>query len=549
MSLHDIGSGSSDGRFVQWDEIEMKSDLSKKGQVSGRFFGVAKLLAAVLFTGYVIFRIYTLALVSDEWGGIVEELIGERDLVDLLVFSHIEAQVHFLQALLSFGFVRLFPEHWVVQAARLPSLLGLGLYLFSCWKLTARLNSKPLDFFGFFALCGNAFVLDYFGLARGYGLALGFVALSLFFLIEAVAGRKEGCDPKIRLAGAVWSASFAVLCNMAFANFYAGLATVCLYESIDFKAIKTDGIIRAVKKLFTANGYLFANALALFVFYLHRVLLLIRFDMLYFGGEEGFVRSTVQSLVRSSCYRRDVADGFVLSVAYALVAASVLMSLLLVFRKKWKGITVLSDGATVSVIITVMALFNISGFYLAGVKFVIERAALMFFPVFIFQVIFFASEFSGVLKKTGYAVLIFCVLLGVHGLNFKRTTDYCAYSQTPELLNELVKFHQKTGGMVVIGVTDSTKYTLGWYAERQAGLFEDPETKQYNSGPFKQFEWLVIYSLDYGLNPGDPLHYFPETTHIALQHHMPASKVPCKLKLLKEYPYARTCLYEVEKQE
>ncbi len=151
--------------------------------------------------------------------------------------------------------------------------------------------------------------------------------------------------------------------------------------------------------------------------------------------------------------------------------------------------------------------------------------------------------------REGMTPLIFCVLLGVHGLNFKRTTDYCAYSQTPELLNELVKFHQKTGGMVVIGVTDSTKYTLGWYAERQAGLFEDPETKQYNSGPFKQFEWLVIYSLDYGLNPGDPLHYFPETTHIALQHHMPASKVPCKLKLLKEYPYARTCLYEVEKQE
>jgi len=514
----------------------------KKG-LAVRCFYFTKLLAAIFFTYYVAFRLFTLALVSDEWGSIMTDLAGGKCLVDLLVFSHATAQTHFLQTLLSIGFANILSESQIISAARLPSLIGFGLYLFSCWKITERLESKVLNVIGFVALCSNAFVLDYFGLARGYGLAIGFTALSLFFFIESMSGGKERCTPNIWKTLSVWSASFAVLCNMAFANFYFGIAFVCMCSSMDTGFFKS-GFVKSVRSFLITNGYLFANAGLLFVFYLPRVLLM--YDSLYFGGTNGFVKDTVCSLVKSSFYRRDIPEGIPLIIAYVLGVASVVMSVLLVLEKKKTRSMPPSSGLYLSMIISIMALFNIAGFYLAGIKFVIERAALSFLPVFILQVILFISESTQSRRKLGYAVLLLCILLGIHGLNFKRTGDYCAYSQTPELLNDLVRIHQETGKMVVLGVTDSTKYTLGWYAEKQAGLSENPKTKSYISGPVKQFQWLVIYSLDYAVPSDGPLHYFPETTHIALQRYILPSKVPCKLKLLKEYPYARTRLYEVE---
>ncbi len=509
-------------------------------------FVMAKFAVAAFFIFYVTVRIFTLALVSDEWGHITADLTGDRGLVDLLVFSHVEAQVHFLQALLSLGFVRIFPEGQIVWAARMPSLIGLGLYLFSCWKITNRVSSRWLGLSGFLALCCNAFVLDYFGLARGYGLALGFAALSLFFFVESISREKACGAPRVWMILSVWAASFAVLCNMAFANFYAGIALVCMYSCGSFNFSGKSGIISSLRSFFVANGYLFANAALLFTFYLSRVLLLVRYNQLYFGGSDSFVRDTVGSLVKSSFYRRDIPDGAALIIAYMLAAFSVVMSVMLVFKAKEKKSAQLSTGVYFSAIVSIMALFNIAGFYLADVKFLIERAALAFFPVFILQVIFFIAEFTKFPGKLGYAVLLFCILLGIHGVNFKRTGDYCAYSQTPELLNDLRRIQEKTGQMMVLGVTDSTKYTLGWYAEKQAGLPESPKTKG-NNGFMKQFQWLVIYSLDYAVPAGGQLHFFPETTHIVAQSYMDQSKIPCKTKLLKEYPYAKTRLYEVEK--
>lgn len=525
----------------------MKSESGKNGHDAAKFFIYAKLLAAAFFTGYVVFRLLTLALVSDEWGSILSDLSNGKGVVDLLVFSHVEAQLHFLQALLSLGFTKIFSEEQIILAARLPSLIGWILYLFSCWKITGKLESKVLGFLGFIALCSNASMLDYFSLARGYGLALGFTALSVFFLIKSMSGRKEIRNPNCWTILTIWSASFAVLANMALINFYVGMAMVCMHLSIDSASFKKVGFVKSMRGFLAANGYLFANAALLFIFYLPRVLLLIRGNQLYFGGTKGFVQDTVTSLVKSSFYRREIPDDLMVVIAYLLVAASLAMSSSLIFKRNAKKAEQLSLRLYFSAIVSIMALFNIVGFYLADVKFLIERAALGFLPLFIFQAIFFILESKRVSKVLGYITLIFCMALGIHGLNFHRTGDYCAYSQTPELLNDLVKIHEKTGKMVVLGVTDSTKYTLGWYAEKQAGLSENPQTKGYISGPIKQFQWFVIYSLDYAVQPDKPLHYFPETTHIALQRYMSPSKVPCKLKLLKEYPYARTCLYEVER--
>jgi hypothetical protein len=492
----------------------------------------------------------------------MSDLSNGKGVVDLLVFSHVEAQLHFLQALLSLGFTKLFSEGHFVLAARLPSLIGWILYLFSCWKITDQLKSKVLEIVGFIALCSHAYVLDYFSVARGYGLSMGLAAISIYFFIKSISKTRTSpalnnrdpntCTPNAWAPNAwailsIWTASFAVLTNLALMNFYAGMAVLCAYTSIDFTSFKKAGFIKTARSLFITNGYLFANAALLFTFYLPRVLLMIRANQLYFGGTTGFAQDTVASLITASFYQRDFPGSWPIIFAYLLVAASLAMSISLLLKIKKGANTPLSIGVYCSAIINTMAIFNISGFYFANVKFLIERTALGFVLLFILQVIFFVSESTRVFKTLGYTMLIFCMALGIHGLNLHRTSHYCAYSQTPELLNDLIEIHKKTGQMVILGVTDSTKYTLGWYAEKQAGLQEHPQTKKQMSAPIKQFEWLVIYSVDYGVPPNGKLHYHPKTTHIALQHYIKASQIQGELTPLKEYPYARTHLYEVKK--
>ena len=66
-------------------------------------------------------------------------------------------------------------------ALRLPSLIGYGMYLCFSILILGFLRYRPIAFAGFLLLNLNAYLLDYFALSRGYGLALGFLMGALFF--------------------------------------------------------------------------------------------------------------------------------------------------------------------------------------------------------------------------------------------------------------------------------------------------------------------------------------------------------------------------------
>jgi hypothetical protein len=511
-----------------------------------RLYIAAKASAALFVFYYVVSRMLSLALVSDEWGHIVSIMSNGRNLVDLLVFSYVDAQSHFLQALLSLGFAAMMPDANIVIAARLPSLLGLLIYLFSCWMLTDRVSQGWEGCLAYLALCTNAHLMDYFCLARGYGLAVGFTSLSLYLLVESACRNPSQLLPTAWAIGAVWSASLAVFANLAFLNFYIAVMCVCVGWSLHSFLLLKPGVLRPVRDTLAANSYVFVNAAILFVFYLPRVLLLIRFQKLYYGGTKGFVADTVQSLIACNMYGMPAPDSVAACVAKIAVALSFAMAVVTAWRNCREGFRQQSAALLVSLVLLWMVVFNVSLFHLAGMKYLRERTALMFVPVFITQSVCFMSESTAASKAIARAIVISCVMLGGYGINFQRTWDYRAYSQTPELIDDLIRLHDETGEKVVIGVSDSSKYTLGWYAEKQAGLTESAETKVYDSGPVKQYEWLTVYSLDYGVPPGGQLHYRRDTTHVLLQRYMKATDMLFKLKTVKEYPYAETCLYEVE---
>lgn len=104
---------------------------------------------------------------------------------------------------------------------RMPALLGGFLYIFSMYRLCALLtHGRVLAGALFLCLVYNPFIMDYLVAARGYGLALGFLGLAMYFFARAVI-RTEAQPGEREMLSAATAISacigLSICANFAFA--------------------------------------------------------------------------------------------------------------------------------------------------------------------------------------------------------------------------------------------------------------------------------------------------------------------------------------------
>ena len=97
---------------------------------------------------------------------------------------------------------------------RLPNILAHAAYLAGSLRLLGRFQPAVLRLVGFVLLNLNPFALDFFFLARGYGLAMAFVVWSLYFLLRAFEARQQTGFTAYVILSQV-GALLAVLANFA----------------------------------------------------------------------------------------------------------------------------------------------------------------------------------------------------------------------------------------------------------------------------------------------------------------------------------------------
>jgi hypothetical protein len=102
---------------------------------------------------------------------------------------------------------------------RLPSLFGLVVYLLFSWAILKRFFGLLVALAGFLLLTLNPYVLDFFSLGRGYGLALGFEMAALYFFLGFLdSTRGERGENERILEAALLTAWAAALANISFLN-------------------------------------------------------------------------------------------------------------------------------------------------------------------------------------------------------------------------------------------------------------------------------------------------------------------------------------------
>jgi hypothetical protein len=257
---------------------------------------------------------------------------------------------------------------------RLPNLLAHGAYLLCALALIKRFRHPVLQLTGFAVLNLNLFLLDFFSLARGYGLALGFQLLSLYLLVRGYEEKPHGDWVKY-LASSLAAALLSVLSNFSFLNYYLPLLLVCVWlllSDISFRRFSRSHVALTL-------GVGFANA-AVLAFILLKIVRLRHIGQLYIGGQVSFMSDTVESLVRCSLYSNSYSQA-----ATKLIAIILTVSFFLLLLLGLRELFVLHKNSVSGVLLFILAsatALPILQHRLLHTVYPIERAALYYIPLY-----------------------------------------------------------------------------------------------------------------------------------------------------------------------
>lgn len=413
----------------------------------------------------------------------------------------------FLAALLAEPCVKFLPIN-EITAARLPALLGLAFYLWGVWRLKKNFEPGWQQVLVVAALVGNAFLLDFFSVARGYGLAMGCTALSLSFLMHAdtVPGQAKYV---------LWWAAMAMLSCLSFLYFYLAICAVLWW----MKWRKAPGLTT-----FGWVGSAVFSLVMLAVFCLPRILYSLRSSyILEQGGpvvRNGFFGETLLSLLNCFLYGMWWASGQTPSAVLTPWSAITLIACGWTIVGLVIGLGICSWGCKehtsqmlVGIMIIVFALLELAH-GIGNVQFLRERTALFLLPVFVLLIDTIAAQSR---SRWLWGLLVIMAVAGMAGYSPRYTYTWRGSADMRSVLLDLREIHNKTGQGVQIAFSDGSKWSAWYYAERSLGLHLAPATA--GGGDLREYEWLTLYEWKgCRILLVDPSHSWllPGTTHLLL---------------------------------
>jgi hypothetical protein len=198
------------------------------------------IVLGIVFFGYTALRAWRVALTIDE----ANTLNNYVNAGFLSLFRVDTANNHILNSLLTWLVTRIVGTSEL--ALRLPNLLGYLLYLIFSFRLFRQYTNNLTVISGFVILNANPYVLEFFSLCRGYGLALGLLLAALFYFFRFMDEAREARPVGSRqLSLALFAAGAAVLADLTLIFIFLGivvLALVIIAKNTRAARGKTDSI-------------------------------------------------------------------------------------------------------------------------------------------------------------------------------------------------------------------------------------------------------------------------------------------------------------------
>ncbi len=271
-------------------------------------------------------------------------------------------------------------------ALRLPALLAHAVYLYATARIALQARSSVVAIMGFIVLNAHTYLLDFFALARGYGLAIGFMMLSLWWATRYLNGGR-----RLKwLVLAMLAAIFSALANLTMVNYLLALAAgFTLFIVVPFLRGNDRPVLRQLWAVAQAVCVGLAATLPI-------AIPLAKGDSLYFGCDS-FWGCTLVTFSDRLLYFQHYGVATAPHVAFAVVLLLPLvcvgLALLAAFRSGWwRNLRPMLFGAVV-LITCVGASFMQD--LLLGTPFPQHRTALFLLPLFLFTPVSGLVAWSG----------------------------------------------------------------------------------------------------------------------------------------------------------
>lgn len=331
---------------------------------------------------------------------------------------------------------------------RLPNVLAFGLYAAASLLLIARLRSTAVRIIAFVLLLTDPFLLEFFGLARGYGLSVAFSAgaLAAYFWLGAAT---PGPSSRWRLACAGAMSSLAFYANFAALNLTLALLAAAAIESArQYRS----GSQRRGRELIWSAAILIAAAASLIPGIVH-VQYLRRSGQLYYGGRNGLVADTVGSLISTWHEVYATASSAAWTAAEAAVVAvavgALLWSLIMGLRgRRW------TDAQRAALLFALTALAAQFEASLLNTRYPIDRVALIYALTFAVLCAFVFDDVAATVRvaaiRWGFAALA-AGLAAVATVNLLRTANLTRTVVWPgdassrAVINTVIRLEQADG--------------------------------------------------------------------------------------------------------
>jgi len=350
-------------------------------------------------------------------------------------------------------------KEWTI---RLPNLLAHLIYLvFSALLVLSITRKTLLVLVGFSLLNFNPYFLDFFSLARGYGLSMAFIMASLYWLNLFLKKQKPGI-----IAGIFISAFLAVMSNFTALNFYAslwiGFFALSLFIFYNEKNISFRKVI--VWQLWPLFIALISAAL------LWKPLkFLMEKDEFKWGVDN--ILDTFLTLTQDSLYGQKYLSGQTTSVFLAISGILILCAFAVIFINFYKKQThkdskiFVATGVIFCSIILIMLLQNL----LLDSKFFINRKSLVFIPIAGLLIFLALNSWQEKIPKTIKWVAILLLLFNGYHLgrasNFESCREWGYDAKTKEMLLYLKENYEKEDEKIKLGVNWFFHPTTYFYKE------------------------------------------------------------------------------------
>lgn len=211
---------------------------------------------------------------------------------DLMTYKSSYTNNHILNTL----FVKFL--FWVFQSsnhslARVPNILAFILYFYAVYCFSKKfIANNWLSLMFIILLCCNPYLLDFFSLARGYGLSLGLMMMSIYW-----AARFCLLDEPRFLPFSIAFSILSVYAQFASLHFYLGLNSYITLFLL-YKLIKIKD-----KKLFYFGFLVQAlGAILLSLLIYLPIMAILRDNQIAYYGKDGFWENSISSQIAGGIY-------------------------------------------------------------------------------------------------------------------------------------------------------------------------------------------------------------------------------------------------------